>query len=176
MIGNLPGTSVEVELSAGADEFMSSLFMGGGLVLSQVTQLTGLAPHTVQNWVKRGYVSPPSHKKYNEEQFCTMAILNALHDVFTLEQIRDMLQFVGGAHPCPAQLIFKSFSKTLGALPSDSISAETKLDPIITGAARPYGLSAEAERRLCKVLQIMTLAHLSAQLMQQARLLQGALD
>ena len=35
---------------------------GGGLLLSQVTELTGLSPATVQNWVKRGWVSAPVNK------------------------------------------------------------------------------------------------------------------
>ena len=47
----LPGTVLEVDQSRpeAADELFSSLFVTGGLVLSQVCQITGLEPYTVQN-------------------------------------------------------------------------------------------------------------------------------
>ena len=57
----LPGTVLEVDGSRpeAADELFSSLFVTGGLVLSQVCQITGLEPYAVQNWVKRGFLAPP---------------------------------------------------------------------------------------------------------------------
>jgi NADH:ubiquinone oxidoreductase subunit C len=66
----LPGTVLEVDQSRpeAADELFSSLFVTGGLVLSQVCQITGLEPYTVQNWVKRGFLTPPVKKKYNRRQ------------------------------------------------------------------------------------------------------------
>lgn len=33
---------------------------GGGLLLSQITEMTGLSASTIQNWVKRGWVENPS--------------------------------------------------------------------------------------------------------------------
>ena len=61
MMGTLPGTTVETDLSRNdaAEALLSPLFLAGGLMLSQVSQLTGLEPHVIQNWVKRGFVSPP---------------------------------------------------------------------------------------------------------------------
>ena len=60
----LPGTVLEVDGSRpeAADELFSSLFVTGGLVLSQVCQITGLEPYAVQNWVKRGFLAPPVKK------------------------------------------------------------------------------------------------------------------
>ena len=64
MIDVLPGTTVEADLRRpdAADMLLSPLFLTGGLMLSQVSQLTGLEPHVIQNWVKRGFVSPPERK------------------------------------------------------------------------------------------------------------------
>ncbi len=61
----LPGTVLAVDGSRpeAADELFSSLFVTGGLVLSQVCQITGLEPYAVQNWVKRGFLAPPVKKK-----------------------------------------------------------------------------------------------------------------
>ena len=68
MIGYLPGTTVEMNMENGVQDFLNSLFAANGLVLSQVLQLTGLSAHTVQNWVKRKFVSPPVGKKYDCDQ------------------------------------------------------------------------------------------------------------
>ena len=65
----LPGTVLEVDGSRpeAADELFSSLFVTGGLVLSQVCQITGLEPYAVQNWVKRGFLAPPHHHHQHAE-------------------------------------------------------------------------------------------------------------
>ena len=70
----LPGTVLAVDGSRpeAADELFSSLFVTGGLVLSQVCQITGLEPYAVQNWVKRGFLAPPVKKKYNRRQLSRM--------------------------------------------------------------------------------------------------------
>ena len=39
------------------------MFLAGGLTLSQVCQISGLEPYTVQNWVKRGFLSNPTEAK-----------------------------------------------------------------------------------------------------------------
>ena len=61
MIKLLPGTTVKADISQEniADSIFTPMFLTGGLVLSQVAQLTGLEPHTIQNWVKRGFLAPP---------------------------------------------------------------------------------------------------------------------
>ena len=76
----LPGTVLEVDQSRpeAADELFSSLFVTGGLVLSQVCQITGLEPYTVQNWVKRGFLTPPVKKKYNRRPLSRIIIINML--------------------------------------------------------------------------------------------------
>lgn len=60
----IPGTVLEVDpaVPEQAQELFSSLFLAGGLVLSQVAQITGLEAYMVQNWVKRGFLSPPEKK------------------------------------------------------------------------------------------------------------------
>lgn len=94
----LPGTTVTADLRRqdAADAVLSPLFLTGGLVLSQVSQLTGLEPHVIQNWVKRGYLSPPQHKKYSRRQFCRILIFNMLKDALRLEQISKLISAFNG--------------------------------------------------------------------------------
>lgn len=61
----LPGTvlSVDADRPQAAEEVFSSLFLAGRLVLSQVTQVTGLEPYIIQTgcgaafWHRRSSVS-----------------------------------------------------------------------------------------------------------------------
>lgn len=73
-----------------------AMFLGGGMVLSQVVSISGLEPYTVQNWVKRGFLSPPVKKRYDLEQLCRILTINALKNVLSLDQICKLLSYVNG--------------------------------------------------------------------------------
>ena len=46
----LPGTAIPRENAKDAMEILDGLFLGGGLVLSPVTELAGIEGYMVQNW------------------------------------------------------------------------------------------------------------------------------
>ena len=96
----LPGTSIEAEITAGSSSFaeklLDSFFAAGGLVLSQVSSLTGMEAYSVQNWIKRGFCSPPVNKKYSKSQFCRLVILHMLKDTLTLPEISGLLSYING--------------------------------------------------------------------------------
>ena len=79
----LPGTILtgEREDAQHVEQQFTSMFMMGGIVLSQVAAITGLEPYTVQNWVKRGFLPPPDHKRYNMNQLCRILTINMLKKV-----------------------------------------------------------------------------------------------
>ena len=88
----LPGTTVDTDLSAGiADKILTPMFYSGGLVLSQISQLTGLEGHVIQNWIKRGYLTAPQQKKYTRRQLCRILNINILKDLFTFSLITERL-------------------------------------------------------------------------------------
>ena len=74
----LPGTvlSVDADRPQAAEEVFSSLFLAGRLVLSQVTQVTGLEPYIIQNWVRRGFLAPPKQRKYTRRQLSRILMIN----------------------------------------------------------------------------------------------------
>ena len=74
----------------------TSMFLGGGIVLSQVAGITGLEPYTVQNWVKREFLPPPDHKRYNINQLCRIITINMLKKVLPMEQICGLLTYING--------------------------------------------------------------------------------
>lgn len=70
---------------------------GGGLVLAQLRELTGLDTSAIQNWVKRGYVAPPANKHYQKDQVARILIINALRESLRLEEIASMVAYVNGS-------------------------------------------------------------------------------
>ena len=111
MLAMLPGTTIETELAniSAVEQIFTPMFIPGGLVLSQVAEITGLAPYTIQNWVKRGFLTPPENKKYSKEQLCRIILINALKDVLQIEAVLELIrycnaflsQMIPGIYPTP---------------------------------------------------------------------------
>ena len=94
----IPGTTLE-GLRSNADRtegLFQSLFLAGGLTLSQVAQITGLENYTIQNWVKRGFLPPPRNKRYDMEQVCRIINMNILRGNMPLEQIVKLMGYLNG--------------------------------------------------------------------------------
>ena len=94
----IPGTTLE-DKRGNADHIESlftSMFLAGGLTLSQVSAVTGLESHTIQNWVKRGFLSPPKGKRYDMEQVCRIINMNLLKGGLPLEQICGLMTYLNG--------------------------------------------------------------------------------
>ena len=94
----IPGTVLKIQRdhADGVEEMFSSMFLAGGMMLSQVASITGLEPYTVQNWVKRGFLSPPQNKRYTMQQLCRILHINMLKDVMPLERICSLLRYING--------------------------------------------------------------------------------
>ena len=94
----IPGSTLEIqrENADGTEGLFQSIFIAGGLTLSQVCQISGLEPYTVQNWVKRGFLSNPRNKRYDMEQVCRILNINLLKEVLPLEQVAKLLAYLNG--------------------------------------------------------------------------------
>lgn len=98
MTWTIPGTVLQAsrEEAAHIEQRFGAMFLGGGMVLSQVAAVSGLESYAIQNWVKRGFLSPPVKKRYDLEQLCRILTINTLKGVLSLEQICNLLSFVNG--------------------------------------------------------------------------------
>ena len=98
MVWFIPGTVLKAdrEDAVHVDQQFSSMFLAGGIVLSQVSGITGLEAYTVQNWVKRGFLSPPERKRYSLEQLCRIININMLKSVLPMERIVGLLSYING--------------------------------------------------------------------------------
>ena len=89
----LPATTEEI---GRLEERFKGMFLGGGMMLGQVAAVTGLEPYTIQNWVKRGFLTKPTAKKYTLRQLCRIININMLKDALPMEEICGLLSYVNG--------------------------------------------------------------------------------
>ena len=94
----IPGTTLIGERANAdrTDGLFQSMFLAGGLTLSQVSSITGLEPYTIQNWVKRKFLPSPVNKRYNMEQLCRLININILKGAMPLEQIITLMAYLNG--------------------------------------------------------------------------------
>ncbi len=78
------------------EEQFHAMFLPGGMVLSQISAITGLDGYIIQNWVKRGFLTKPQNKRYTLRQLCRIMNINMLKGVLPLERICSLLGYVNG--------------------------------------------------------------------------------
>jgi hypothetical protein len=61
-----------------------------------VAAVTGLEPYTIQNWVKRGFLTKPVGKKYTLRQLCRILNINMLKDALPMEKICGLMTYING--------------------------------------------------------------------------------
>ena len=95
----IPGTVLQGqrENADRIDGLFQSMFLAGGLTLSQVASVSGLEPYAIQNWVKRGFLPPPRNKRYDMERLCRILNINILRGPLPLEQIVKLMAYLNGS-------------------------------------------------------------------------------
>ena len=172
----IPGTfiSVPVEENSNLEEKMRSMFLAGGIMLSQICTATGLEPYTVQNWVKRGFLKPPVQKRYDLQQFCRILNINMLKDALIMEDIVGLMQYINGDLEDESddliddpQLYFL-FVKLAADLPQmhDDTARDAHLEQMLADYHEPVP---GAKERVGKVLRVMLTAWAAAQLRLRAQ-------
>ena len=180
MTGNLPGTTLP--LPEGQQDALFTVLdpifavSPGGLLLSQVTELTGLGAATIQNWVKRGLVSNPVGKRYGELHVARILLINLLRPAMKLESIAALLRYVNGSVDdrtddiIPETQLYSLLCSVLTRLePQDSIITHESIITLIGAQLEGYeGPVADAKERLENAMRIMVLNIAASRLMQQA--------
>lgn len=163
----LPGTAIEVdELSwENVQKTFSHIFMAGGLMLSQVSALSDMESHTVQNWVKRGFCPPPVSKKYSSRQFCRLITINMLKDCMSITEITDLISYINGKLDDESDDIIADdklyfvFVEMLYRTEGHTLD----FDREIGGILDKCGVAEQNRERLAIALKIMLYAYRSAQ-------------
>ncbi len=154
-------------------EFLPLIRAADGLSLRQVCSLTGLEASTIQNWIKRGFVSHPEQKKYRERQLARILLISALRDCMKIDSIGSLLAMVNGDADDTEDdiiseeqlydylcLIIAATDKPLSAADAPGLAQR------VTSDWEPP--SDDARERLINALTVMALAYTAGQYKKEA--------
>ena len=174
MMWTIPGTVLHADRTAATQipQQLEALFFGGGITLSQVTSITGLETHTVQNWVKRGFLSPPVGKRYSLRQLCRILNINMLHGAMPIDRICNLLSYVNGQLSDESDDIIDDsqlyFLFVMLAARMKELYEPEEADSLLTEYLSAYEEPVPGAReRVRKVLRIMLTAWLASRMMQE---------
>ena len=158
----------------------SSMFLGGGIMLSQVSAISGLEPYDVQNWVKRQLLPAPVNKRYDLNQLCRILTINMLKKVLPMERITGMLTYINGElHDRDDDIIDDSrlyFLFVKLAARARYIGGTQSWDEALLQVTEDYHEPTPGARdTLIAVLRIMLTAWVAAQLQENAQKMIDAL-
>ena len=166
----LTGTRSDVEASIRQIEGM---FLGGGMIRSQLASVTGVEAHDIQNWVKRGFLPSPVNKRYSCNQFCRIVIINMLRSAMPMEQICSLLVYINGQLDDESDdliddtVLYFMFLR-LAARARD-ISGQERWDEALEDVLCDYPEPIPgAKERIARVLRIMLTAWFGVQLIRRA--------
>ena len=174
MMWTIPGTVLQADRMEAEyiPQQLEALFFGGGITLSQVTSITGLEAHTVQNWVKRGFLTSPVGKRYTLRQLCRILNINMLRGVMPIERICRLLSHVNGdlddesddmIDDSRLYFLFVKLAARMKELYAPE-TAEEMLTDYLADYEEPVP---GARERVREVLRIMLTAWLAARMMQE---------
>ena len=174
MMWTIPGTVLHADRTEAQSipQQLDALFFGGGITLSQVTAITGLEAHTVQNWVKRGFLTSPVGKRYTLRQLCRILNINMLRGSMPIDRICHLLSFVNGdlsdesddmIDDSRLYFMFVSLAARMKELHDYEVGAKL-LDAYLADYEEPVP---GARARVRQVLKIMLTAYLAARMMQE---------
>lgn len=173
---NIPGTNIpDSPGNPSAFSLISPLVTAaGGLSLSQIKVITGLEGSTIQNWVKRGWVSKPQNKKYDELQLARILLISALRDAIRIDQIVQLIEHAclppvpGGPPACTEATLFDCLCRVIRPLNMESGVSFEQIRRHVSQISREIGDRADVQEQLSTVLEIMVAAHLSSRLQRYA--------
>ena len=170
----IPGTTLtgQRENADRIDGLFQSMFLAGGLTLSQVASVTGLEPYTIQNWVKRGFLSAPRNKRYDMEQVCRIININMLKGALALDQICKMMSYINGDLADESDdiiddtALYFMFVKLAARARHIGGTKEwgEAIEEVTAGYTEPFP---GARERIVKVLRIMLTAWIAGRLREQ---------
>ena len=174
----LTGTRKDADRIEG---LFQSMFLAGGLTLSQVASITGLEPYTVQNWVKRGYLPPPRNKRYDMEQLCRIININMLKGALALEQVCQLMTYINGSLSDESDdtiddtvlyFMFVRLAARARAMDSNE-DWNGALDEVMAGYREPIP---GAKEKIIQVLRIMLTAWIATRMRQEAEKMFSSLN
>lgn len=175
---NIPGTVIPAENGKGpvGSGFLTGIFsVTSGLMLSQIREITGLDAPALQNWIKRGWVSSPLGKRYNNDQVARIIIINMLRDAFQLEKIAFLMSYINGSVDdrsddiIPESVLYDYICCIIDKCENCDFNNSENLKKLIADCTGDYKeVIPGSTERLQKALEIIILAYESARIKAKA--------
>ncbi len=148
----------------------------GGLLLSQVCDITGVESSTIQNWVKRGWVPSPKDKRYGEIQVARILIIDTLRPIMTLDKIVALMSYVNGKVEdrsddiIPDSRLYTLIQKGVAQLDErGNLLSEDNVKSIVEDVIGDYkGPQSDSREKLVRALRVMLYGYLSSKLKTRA--------
>ena len=166
---HLPGTNLPIANydRHAVEQVLRSVFsLTGGIFLSQLAELTGVGTATLQNWVKRGYVSSPVDRKYTMRQTTRIIHIALLRQTMPMESIVDLLSSINNNLADESDDIIDDsrlyvyFCDILLHLPGEMFFDQVELLGLIRERTADFELEDKKHREcLIRVLSIMVQAY-----------------
>lgn len=177
----IPGTIIPETHGTTNARFLTGIFAGtSSLMLSQIREMTGLDASALQNWVKRGWVSPPQNRRYNIDQVARILIINMIREAFQLEKIASLLAYVNGSvndrsdDIIPESKLYEYICTVKEQYKGRDVNETVALKACIDEVTKDYvEVMQGAGERLRIALEIIIIAVSSVQLKKQADRLLG---
>ena len=184
MTTKYPGTTIEVlHLRKGSSKVLFDyIFSAGGITLSQLSNMTGLEPYLIQNWVKRKFVSPPVKKLYSKEQFARIVIINMLRETLQIESICNLIHIIGGDIHDEFDDLIKDdelYHRYFDMICESCIDSSNRSNVLQAAQTAAEGFEQQIEGtkdKLVRILQIMFYAHRASELCNSAKELLSTLQ
>ncbi len=145
-----------------------------GLTLRQVCSVTGLEGSTIQNWIKRGFVSHPVEKKYRERQLVRILLIAALRDCMKIDSVGTLLKSVNGDADdtgddiISEEQLYDYFCEVI-AMARSGTHSPNDIPKTVREVTKDYVPTDEtAAERLNEALTVMAFAYTAGQYKQEA--------
>ena len=177
MATTYPGTTIEtLSIVKNSSKILfEGIFAAGGITMSQVSNMTGLEPYLIQNWVKRKFLSSPVKKLYSSEQFARILIINMLRDSLQIESICNLIDVIAGEPTDKSDDLISDeelYHRYVNMIAEWDVAAYNKQDILKRAelAAEDFEEKNFGDRhKLIKILQVMLYAHAASKLRDNAK-------
>lgn len=170
----IPGTNIAYGDNKDAFSVLRPMIqITGGLSLGQICRITNLQSSTIQNWVKRGFVPRPEHKKYYERHLSRILLISALRDCMNIEDIGELMVLINGDTDDEGDdiisetALYDVFCEAVRELDERSLNMqeiEHCIDELVLHEDR------NAKERLSMALKVMVYAYLCGKCLKQIQL------
>ena len=167
----IPGTNIEYGNNEDAFSVLRPVIeISGGLSLGQICRITDLQTSTIQNWVKRGYVPRPDHKKYYERHLSRILLISSLRECMNIEDIGELMRLINGDTDDESDdivsetALYDYFCKAVRGLDELSLDHQ-KIEDTIDAILRNE--EENVKERLKRALKVMVYAYISGRCLKQ---------